>query len=167
MSLSLITKKLWIFDFCTSSLKTQIRFPMFVNLNRFKRATVDKNYESKVKCYWNMLGNTLKTRGTCWQTHWNLIGTHWEQQKSSMPHLKNGTPTVSKKTKCPLVSSFGDTPQIDEKICSVACPPVILKQSALSNVLEPCLEIAISVNPPITKPTFYFILCVNFCQKLN
>jgi hypothetical protein len=34
-------------------------------------------------------------------------------------------------------------------------------------VLEPCLEIAISVNPPITKPTFYFILCVNFCQKLN
>ncbi len=166
MNLSLITKKFWIFDVSSSSLKTQIRFPMSVDLNRFKRATVDQKIWNKSEVLLEHVGEHLENLGNMLTTHWNLIGTPWEQQKSSMLHFKNGTPTVSKNQNAHLFPFFGDAPQIDEDICWVACPSVTLKQSALSNVLEPCLEIAIRVNPPITKPKYLF-LCVNFCQKLN
>jgi hypothetical protein len=42
----------------------------------------------------NVSGNTLGTRGTCWECIENLMGTHWEQQKSNTSPL----PPKEKKT---------------------------------------------------------------------
>jgi hypothetical protein len=36
----------------------------------------------------NILGNRLGTRGMCWECIENLMGTHWEQQKSNTSALR-------------------------------------------------------------------------------
>jgi hypothetical protein len=67
-----------------------LEIPTFGWLFRLSEYNLGQNIWNKVSLsYWKMLGNSL---GTCSEPIVNLMGTHWEQQKSNtLPQKKKKT----------------------------------------------------------------------------